>query len=268
MVNLKQVLYLFLASIMFSSPTLHAKPIYISCDAQQSLQLIQKFHLLSDLTVKYEEIENRSDCIQLNDSQVLIATANMIDAKQDNYQINLDLIDIHKHRLLMRYQHPQFVSEANGRFSSIKFDRVPYSNLAEQYVIGLKTHLYNIGEHSYDLDKFNLFRIIYSTSTAKNNKIQWVLKSLNTQIQSSWRPMYDCDESTSDEIKSIFILKNNQNHQLEDILLKQTKKSVDTDEKCKTKRVNQTQQQLLKFNGESYQIDRTQLLYSDDLKDE
>ena len=268
MVNLKQVLYLFLASIMFSSPTLHAKPIYISCDAQQSLQLIQKFHLLSDLTVKYEEIENRADCIQLNDSQVLIATANMIDAKQDNYQINLDLIDINKQKLLMRYQHPQFVSEANGKFSSIKFDRTPYSNINNEKIIGLKTHLYNIGEHSYDLDKFNLFRIIYSTSTAKNNKIQWVLKNLNNQIQSSWRPMYDCDESTSDEIKSIFILQNTQNHQLQNILLKQTKKSVDTDEKCKTKRVNQTQQQLLKFNGESYQIDKTQLLYSDDLKDE
>ena len=268
MVNLKQVLYLFLASIMFSSPTLHAKPIYISCDAQQSLQLIQKFHLLSDLTVKYEEIENRADCIQLNDSQVLIATANMIDAKQDNYQINLDLIDINKQKLLMRYQHPQFVSEANGKFSSIKFDRTPYSNINNEKIIGLKTHLYNIGEHSYDLDKFNLFRIIYSTSTAKNNKIQWVLKNLNNQIQSSWRPMYDCDESTSDEIKSIFILQNTQNHQLQNILLKQTKKSVDTDEKCKTIRVNKTQQQLLKFNGESYQINKNLLLISEDLKDE
>ena len=58
------------------------------------------------------------------------------------------------------------------------------------------------------------------------------------------------------------------NHQLQDILLKQTQKSVDTNEECKTIRVNLTQQQLLKFNGKSYQINRTQLLYSDNLKDE
>lgn len=268
MANLDQYLYIFIASCIFSSPILHAKHIYISCDAQQTTQLIQKFKLLSELTLKHEEIENRSDCIQLNDSQVLIAIANMIEMNQDNYQINLDLIDMNKQKLLMRYQHPQFVSGANGRFSSIKFDRVPYSNLAEQHVIGLKTHLYSIGEHSYNLDKFNLFRIIYSSPTAKNNKVQWILRNINTQIQSNWRPMYGCDESTNDDIKSIFVLQKSQNHQLQNILLKQSKKSVDTDEECKTIRVNKTQQQLLKFNSESYQIDRTQLLYSDDLKDE
>ncbi|AXY57051.1 hypothetical protein CDG60_11035 [Acinetobacter chinensis] len=268
MANLDQCLYIFIASCIFSSPVLHAKPIYASCNTQQTIQLIQKFKLLSDLTLKHEEIENRFDCIQLNDSQILIATANMIEMNQGNYQINLDLIDMNKQKLLMRYQHPQFFSEANGRFSSIKFDRAPYSNLAEQHVIGLKTHLYSIGEHSYNLDKFNLFRIIYSSPTAKNNKVQSVLRNINTQIQSNWRPMYGCDESTNDDIKSIFILRNTQNNQLQDILLKQTKKSVDTDEECKTTKVNKTQQQLLKFNGQSYQIDRTQLLYSDDLKDE
>ena len=95
-----------------------------------------------------------------------------------------------------------------------------------------------------------------------------MLKNISTNIQSSWRPAYGCDESTSDDIKSILILKDTQNHQLQDILLKQTKKSVDTDEKCKTKRVNETQQQLLKFNGESYQINKNLLLISEDLKDE
>ncbi len=268
MVNLKRILYLFLASSIFSFTQLHAKPIYISCNAQQSLQLIQKFHLLSDLTVKYEEIENRSDCIQLNNSQILIVTANITDINHDHYRINLDLIDLNKQKQLLHYQHPQLVSEANGKFSSIKFDHVAYSNLPEQHVIGLKTHLYNIGEHSYDLDKFNLFRIVYNPSAVKKNKVQWVLKNISTNIQSIWRPAYNCEDGTNDHIKSIFILQNTQNHQLQDILLKQSKKSVDVDEKCKISRADQIQQQLLKFNGEFYQINKKLLLNSDDLKDE
>ena len=265
---LKRIFYFSLASSICLCTELNAKPIYLSCNAKQAIQLIQKFKLLSVETLKDEQMENRADCIQLNDSQILITTANITGKKQDHYKIAIDLIDVNNQKQLINYQHPQLISEENGRFSSVKFDRVPYSNLQNENVIGLKIHHLNNGYFSYDLDKLNLFRIVYNSSSVKNNKIQWILKNISTQINSSWRPTYECDEGTTDEIKSILILKDSQNHQLQDILLKQTKKSVDTDEKCKTKRVNQTQQQLLKFNGDSYQINRKLLLISEDLKAE
>lgn len=134
------------------------------------------------------------------------------------------------------------------------------------WLASILIHLNN-GYFSYDLDKFNLFRVQSNPNSQKYN-IQWVLRDIKTNIQTNWRPAYGCESGTNDDIKSIFILQNSQSHQLQDILLKKIKKSEDTDEKCKAMHSKKAEQQLLRFNGEYYQFNKKQLLTSEDIRDE
>lgn len=263
----KQISKLFLCLFAFYSAELLATPLYSSCAPEQTAKLIQELKLLTSKTLKSDELQERSDCIYLDANSLLIATANLIPNKENIYQIQLYLLNPNHKKILFKYIHPQMISEENGRFSSIKFDRVPYSSFPKENVVGLNTHHLNNGYFSYDLDKFNLFRVQSNPNSQKYN-IQWVLRDIQTNIQTNWRPAYGCENGTNDDIKSIFILQNSQSHQLQDILLKQIKKSEDTDEKCKMMHSKKAEQQLLKFNGEYYQLNKKQLLTSEDIRDE
>ena len=263
-----------LSTVLYAAPNNfqenHAIPHYVACSPGQKAEIIAGHQLLSKETLEHAEPDQRADCILLDTAYSLIVTANADSPDNNLYQIKLYLFDQKNNLIINQYTLPKMFNEENGALSSIQFDHSVFSNLANTHVIGVNTLQYNFGHASYEKKVLNLFQInLQPTSssnpnTPSNDQIQWVLKGLVNRFESNWRPSYGCDIGTHEEIRSIFILQPSQQHGLQDILLKQSQKIEDSDERCKVSREQHQSQQLLKFDGHQYRINQAQLLKSED----
>ena len=260
---------LLFSLILIFNTTANAGTKYLACNTQQFENILKKFHLISTETLKNNELANRADCLKIDEKYLLIATANIIPTTESQHRIDLYLIDAKNLNILIKYTNPQTASEENGAFASIQFDHVAFSNQPEQFVIGLRSHYYNMGEHSFDLKNLNLFRIQPPNKSNQNASIHWVLKNIHTAYSSSWRPS-GCEIGETEEIKSILVLQNTLSHNMQDILLKQSRtyEFADAERKCKTTKENQKSEQILKFNGTQYMINAKKILTSEDLKND
>lgn len=259
----------FYALMFFSLNTVlittqsHAAETYTTCTSNEIKQIIQKHRLKLDtefITDDSTKEFNAYACIKLpTQNQTVFAytpASSQDEYGNQNHNLKMLLLDS-KLAIQTHFLQKDFIEFSGLDYEGIRLENVPFSTLEDKTVIGLSRQENKHGDPGMSSHYLNLFQI---SSTGIFTKI---LNDFPTYYN-TYLSRFGCDDASTDTLNRILILSEQRSHGLQNLIVKETKKTHGSELKtCKKSDEKHTRQHTMKFNGTQYLFNESNFLQSD-----